>query len=66
MIKLVQANVELEEYQDKVINAVKAKYGIRNKPDAINFIIKKYGEITLKGFFDEEVEKESEKQVNSK
>ncbi|MBI2575765.1 DUF2683 family protein [Candidatus Woesearchaeota archaeon] len=41
---MVQTLLELGERQDRVINIVKGKYGIKNKSSAINFVINKYEE----------------------
>ena len=40
MIKIVQASVDLEDRENRVVTIVKGKYGLRNKSDAITFIIK--------------------------
>ena len=41
---MVQTLLELGEHQDRVINIVKGKYGIKNKSSAINFVIDKFEE----------------------
>ncbi|MGI6589523.1 MAG: antitoxin [Candidatus Iainarchaeum sp.] len=48
--KMVSARVVLNEYSNKVLNVVKAKYSLKDKSEALNKFIHKYGE--------EEVEKE--------
>ena len=40
--QMTQAIVNLDEYEDRVINIVKGKYGLKNKSEAINFIIEKF------------------------
>ena len=40
--KMVQAIINIEENQDRVLNVVKGKYGLKNKSDAVKFIIEKF------------------------
>lgn len=49
--KSVSARVELNQYANKVISVIKAKYGLKDKSDAINKFAELYG--------DEVVEKEA-------
>lgn len=49
--KMISARVELDEYSNRVMAVVKAKYGLRDKSDAINKFVELYG--------DEIVEKEA-------
>ncbi|MBU2496577.1 MAG: DUF2683 family protein [Nanoarchaeota archaeon] len=42
-----KAIVELDERANRVINIVKAKYGMRDKGEAINKIAEEYGEEML-------------------
>ncbi len=44
---MTQAIVELGDYEDRVLNIVKGKYGFRNKSDAVNFVIAKFEEELL-------------------
>lgn len=44
---MVQAIVKLGEFEDRVLSIVKGKYGLKNKSDAINFIITKFEEDLL-------------------
>ena len=44
MIKMAQAIVNLGEYEDRVLTIVKGKYGLKNKSDAVNFVIDKFEE----------------------
>jgi len=39
---MIQAMVKLGEYEDRVLTIIKGKFGLRNKSDAINFVIKQY------------------------
>ena len=44
---MTQMILKLEEYEDRIINIIKGKFGFKNKSDAIKFIIDKYGEEIL-------------------
>ena len=44
---MVQAIVKLGEYEDRVLTIIKGKYGLKNKSDAINFIIDKFEQDNL-------------------
>ena len=39
---MVQAIVNLGEYQDRILTIVKGKYGLKNKSEAINLVINKF------------------------
>lgn len=39
---MVQAVVNLNEHENRVINIIKGKYGLRNKSEAIEFMINEY------------------------
>jgi len=39
---MVQAIVTIGENEDRVLNIVKGKYGLKNKSEAITIVIKKY------------------------
>lgn len=41
---MVQTIIALNEHQNRIINIIKGKYGLKNKNQAINLIIKKYEE----------------------
>jgi len=41
---MVQAIVNLGEYEDRVLTIIKGKFGFKNKSEAINFVINKYDE----------------------
>ena len=42
-----QAIIDLRERQDRVLTIIKGKYGLKNKSDAINFVIEKFEEELL-------------------
>jgi len=42
---MVQALVELDENVNKVLNVVKAKHGLKDKGEAISFIVSEYVEM---------------------
>ncbi len=44
---MVQAIFSLEANADRILTIVKGKYGLKNKSDAANFIIDKFGEELL-------------------
>lgn len=44
---MVQAIVNMGEHEDRVITIVKGKYGLKNKSDAVNFVINKFEEELL-------------------
>ncbi|MBI5798007.1 DUF2683 family protein [Candidatus Woesearchaeota archaeon] len=44
---MVQAMVDLEEKTNRVLNVVKAKYGLKDKSRAIDLVVQKYGESIL-------------------
>lgn len=44
---MVQAIINLEEHKDRVLTIVKGKYGLKNKSQAINFVIGKFEEELL-------------------
>lgn len=44
---MVQAIINLGEYQDRLLTVIKGKFGLKNKSDAVNFVIQKYGEELL-------------------
>ena len=44
---MVQAIVNVGNREDRVLTIVKGKYGLRNKSDAVNFVINKFEEELL-------------------
>ena len=51
---MVKAIVEIDEEANKVINLLKAQYGLRDKSQAINKMAKQYKEIVLESEFSAE------------
>ena len=39
-----QAVINLDEHENRIVNIIKGKYGLKNKSEAIMHIIKKYEE----------------------
>jgi len=39
---MVQSIVNLGEYEDRVLTIVKGKFGLKNKSDAVNFVINQF------------------------
>ena len=44
---MVQSLIDIDENEDRILNVVKAKYGFKNKSQAMAFILKTYGESFL-------------------
>jgi hypothetical protein len=44
---MVKNVINLDERENRVINVVKAKYGLKDKSQALNVIIKRYEECEL-------------------
>lgn len=44
---MVQAMININEEANRVLNIVKAKYGLRDKSEAINLVVKEYEENSL-------------------
>lgn len=44
---MVQAIVNLGEREDRILTILKGKFGLKNKSDAVNFVIDKYGQELL-------------------
>ena len=66
---MVNALIKLDENTNRVLNVVKAKYGFKDKGEAVEFIVERYIEIEdepeLKPEFIEKI-REIEKQKNIK
>ena len=64
---MVKSLIKLTDYEDMVVNIVKAKYGFKNKNDAIRHIINQYEseflEPELKPEFIERMEKRTKEPV---
>ena len=41
---MVQAIITLNEHEDRILNIVKGRFGLKNKSEAVNLIIDKYEE----------------------
>ena len=44
---MVSAQIDLTDHESSVVNIVKAKYGFRNRNDAIRYIIQQFEEESL-------------------
>ena len=44
---MVKAIVNVGDHEDRVLTIVKGKYGLKNKSDAVNFVINKFEEELL-------------------
>ncbi len=44
---MVQSIIDFGERQDRVLNIVKAKFGLKNKSQAANLIVEKYEDVEL-------------------
>jgi len=44
---MVQAIVNIGEYEDRILTIVKGKFGFKNKSEAINFVIGRFEEALL-------------------
>jgi len=40
---MVQAIINLGEYEDRLLTIVRGKFGFKNKSEAVNFVINQYG-----------------------
>jgi hypothetical protein len=60
---LVKNVINLDERESRVINIVKAKYGLKDKSQALSVIIKRYEECELEPQFRPEFVKEVEETI---
>lgn len=44
---MVQAIIKLGEHENRLLTIVRGKFGLKNKSEAVNFIIDQYGEELL-------------------
>ncbi len=44
---MVQAVINIDEHTNRVLNVVKAKFGLRDKSEAINLVVNDYEEMSL-------------------
>ena len=58
---MVQAVINIDEETNRLLNIVKAKYGLKDKSEAINLVTKEYGSIVLEPSLRPEYEKKLEK-----
>lgn len=63
---MVKAIVDIPEKANRVVNIVKAKYGLRDKSKAITLIIKRYGEEMLEAQLRPEFIREMKKRRKEK
>ena len=47
MIWVPQAIIRLGEHEDRILTIIKGKYGLKNKSEAVNLVIKQYEENLL-------------------
>lgn len=59
--KMVQAIINLSENEDRVLNIVKGKFGLKNKSEAVSLVIDKYEEEFLEPAIRPEYVKKLEK-----
>jgi hypothetical protein len=62
---MVKNVIELSDRENRVINIVKAKYGLKNKSQALSVIIKQYEESELEPQLKPELIKEIEETVKN-
>ena len=46
-MQMVQAVIKFGENEDRILNIVKGKFGLKNKSEAVNLIIDEYGDELL-------------------
>lgn len=64
---MVKAIVDIDDHANRVINIVKAKYGLKDKSEAINTIVREYEEEVLEAQFKPEfVEEVLDRMKNGK
>lgn len=47
MVLMVQAIINISEHANRILNIIKAKYGLKDKSEAIDRIAEKYEEVIL-------------------
>ncbi len=55
---MVQAIIHMDEHEDRVLNIVKGKFGLKNKSEAIKLVINKFEESFLEPQLRPEYKKE--------
>ncbi len=64
---MVQAMININEHENRVLNMVKAKYGLKDKSAAINQVISEYEENIMEPALRPEfIEKMKQKEKNKK
>ncbi len=58
---MVQAIIKLGDYEDRILTIIKGKFGLKNKSEAINFVIGKFEE----SFLEPELRPEFVKKIKS-
>jgi len=56
--KMSQAIINFGEFQERILTIVKGKYGFKNKDDAANYVVQKFGENLLEPELRPEYKKE--------
>jgi|TARA_B100001971_G_C18075108_1_gene475225 DNA topoisomerase IA len=55
---MVQAIITINEHEDRILNIVKGKYGLKNKSEAVRLVIDKFEEEFIEPELRPEYEKE--------
>ena len=63
---MVQAIITLGEHEDRVLTIIKGKFGLKNKSDAVNFVIDRFEEELLEPHLRPEYKKELTKIIKGK
>ena len=63
---MVQAMIKIDENTNRVLNIVKAKYGLKDKSEAINLVVDEYEENFLEPELKPEYKKKLEKIIKGK
>jgi len=63
-LKSISARVELDSYSNKVLAVIKAKYGLKDKSEAINKFVELYGDEIIEKEANDEYVKEMITGVN--
>lgn len=63
---MVQAVIDIDERTNRVLNIVKAKYGLKDKSQAINIVVSEYEESFLEPKLRPEYKKKIQKIVSGK
>lgn len=56
---MVQAMIDIKDHTNRVLNIVKAKYGLKDKSEAINIVVREYEE----NFLEPELRPEYQKKL---